>query len=182
LLRQGIACGSPPGTTTEVQRVGFSFVENRFVSPKVSPKTPWPLLAIRHRRSKIDGPLCVSCEQKRVDNSLEPQPCHSFSPVLSQCCVAATGWCGPWTACPPATRRSSIPQHASDAGSPHSFPLHFLSPSPFSLVSYHARSREVAIVAAGEVVALPLPPSPRALSGGASGPDPHSCSAGPTST
>jgi hypothetical protein len=31
LLRQGIAHGSPPGTTTEVQRVGFLFAENRFV-------------------------------------------------------------------------------------------------------------------------------------------------------
>jgi hypothetical protein len=32
LLRQGFARGSPPGTTTEVQRVGFPFGENRFVS------------------------------------------------------------------------------------------------------------------------------------------------------
>jgi hypothetical protein len=28
----GIALGSPPGTTTEVQRVGFPSAENRFVS------------------------------------------------------------------------------------------------------------------------------------------------------
>jgi hypothetical protein len=32
LLRQGIARGSPPGTTTEVLRVGFPFREIRFVS------------------------------------------------------------------------------------------------------------------------------------------------------
>jgi hypothetical protein len=30
-LRQGIARGSPPGTTTEVQRVGFPSTEIRFV-------------------------------------------------------------------------------------------------------------------------------------------------------
>jgi hypothetical protein len=33
LLRQGIARGSPAGTTTEVQRVGFPPAEIRFVSP-----------------------------------------------------------------------------------------------------------------------------------------------------
>jgi hypothetical protein len=32
LLRQGIARGSPPGTTTEVQRVGILFGKNLFVS------------------------------------------------------------------------------------------------------------------------------------------------------
>jgi hypothetical protein len=32
LLRQGIAHGSPPGTTTEVQRVVFPSAENRFIS------------------------------------------------------------------------------------------------------------------------------------------------------
>jgi hypothetical protein len=32
LLRQGIARGSPPGTTTEVQRVGFPSTEIWFVS------------------------------------------------------------------------------------------------------------------------------------------------------
>jgi hypothetical protein len=37
LLRQGIARGSPPGTTTEVQRVGFLFMENRFVSRPAPP-------------------------------------------------------------------------------------------------------------------------------------------------
>jgi hypothetical protein len=31
-LRQGIARGSPPGTTTKVQRVGFLSMEIRFVS------------------------------------------------------------------------------------------------------------------------------------------------------
>jgi hypothetical protein len=31
-MRQRIARGSPPGTTTEVQRAGFPFAENRFVS------------------------------------------------------------------------------------------------------------------------------------------------------
>jgi hypothetical protein len=31
-LRQGIPRGSPPGTTTEVQRVGFPSAEIRFVS------------------------------------------------------------------------------------------------------------------------------------------------------
>jgi hypothetical protein len=36
LLRQGIARGRPPGTTTEVLRVGFPFAENRFVSETVS--------------------------------------------------------------------------------------------------------------------------------------------------
>jgi hypothetical protein len=39
LLRQGIARGSPPGTTTEVQRVGFPSAEIRFVSVvAVSPR------------------------------------------------------------------------------------------------------------------------------------------------
>jgi hypothetical protein len=37
LLRQGIARGSPSGTTTEVQRVGFPFEENRFVSVGTKP-------------------------------------------------------------------------------------------------------------------------------------------------
>jgi hypothetical protein len=32
IAETGIARGCPPGTTTEVQRVGFPFVENRFVS------------------------------------------------------------------------------------------------------------------------------------------------------
>jgi hypothetical protein len=32
LLRQGIARGSSHGTTTEVQRIGFPFAENRFIS------------------------------------------------------------------------------------------------------------------------------------------------------
>jgi hypothetical protein len=32
VLREGIARGSPPGNTTEVQRVGFPSAENRFVS------------------------------------------------------------------------------------------------------------------------------------------------------
>jgi hypothetical protein len=31
LLRQGIARGSSPGTTTEVQRIGFPLAENQFV-------------------------------------------------------------------------------------------------------------------------------------------------------
>jgi hypothetical protein len=32
IAETGIARGSPPGTTTEVQRVGFLSAENRFVS------------------------------------------------------------------------------------------------------------------------------------------------------
>jgi hypothetical protein len=34
IVETGIARGSPPGTTTEVQRVGFPFAENRFVSER----------------------------------------------------------------------------------------------------------------------------------------------------
>jgi hypothetical protein len=182
LLRQGIACGSPPGTTTEVQRVGFSFVETGSFHQKSARKHLghcWPSVTA-DRRSMV---LCASRVNKNASTTpWNPSPAilsprYSHNAVLRRRGGVVRGR--------RARRRrggAASPQHASDAGSPHSFPLHFLSPSPFSLVSYHERSREVAIVAAGDVVALPLPPSPRALSGGASGPDPHSCSAGPTST
>jgi hypothetical protein len=35
IAKTGIARGSPPGTTTEVQRVGFLSAENQFVSQSV---------------------------------------------------------------------------------------------------------------------------------------------------
>jgi hypothetical protein len=39
IAETAIARGSPPGTTTEVLRVGFPFVEIRFVSGGLEPET-----------------------------------------------------------------------------------------------------------------------------------------------
>jgi hypothetical protein len=44
ISKTGVARGSPPGTTTEVQRVGFPSAEIRFVSLDVLP-SPQPKLA-----------------------------------------------------------------------------------------------------------------------------------------
>jgi hypothetical protein len=60
LLRQEIARGSPPGTTTEVQIVGFPFAENWFVSSGkgVSPIDRW------HRGLEEKGACDIICGAK----------------------------------------------------------------------------------------------------------------------
>jgi hypothetical protein len=71
-LRQGIARGSPPGTTTAVQRVGFPSAEIRFVSlslfihrppgppPSVQPSSPHrsPCAPLRRHLQRCRPKLC----------------------------------------------------------------------------------------------------------------------------
>jgi hypothetical protein len=100
-LRQGIARGSPPGTTTAVQRVGFPSAEIRFVSlslfihrppgppPSVQPSSPHrsPCAPLRRHLQQCRPKLCKGpppwankgnegkiCEEAGGDDFLLPSP------------------------------------------------------------------------------------------------------------
>jgi hypothetical protein len=49
IAEAGIAHGSPPGTTTEVQRVGFPATEIRFISQLVLLQTEAPAHSFRRK-------------------------------------------------------------------------------------------------------------------------------------